>query len=190
MRIEQDYAELTQRQLLQFRHWKEPVSQNRFRVKSCTGDCFPSRFGLIVPPWLWKGNRGWESIKPTELPWCLLSTCDNTNKIDFSNICTIFAIHTCSGFMFLNNTIHTFVAKCHSRVHNRRYISKKIILWKKFFFVFILMIRAYSSWKTKIQYLKIEYLHLSFNKWPSLQYKFRVSLVPYLSVPPTYVVTT
>ncbi len=32
--------------------------------------------------------------------------------------------------------------------------------------------------KVKNQYLKIlEYLHLSFNKWPSLQYKFRVSLV-------------
>ncbi len=31
--------------------------------------------------------------------------------------------------------------------------------------------------KVKNQYLKIlEYLHLSFNKWPSLQYKFRVSL--------------
>ncbi len=38
----------------------------------------------------------------------------------------------------------------------------------KSFFVLILMIRAYSSWKSKIQYLKIlEYLHLSFNKWPS-----------------------
>ncbi len=34
------------------------------------------------------------------------------------------------------------------------------------------MIRAYSSWKSKIQYLKIlEYLHLSFSKWPSVQYK-------------------
>ncbi len=32
--------------------------------------------------------------------------------------------------------------------------------------------------KVKNQYLKIlEYLHLSFNKWPSLQYKFCVSLV-------------
>ncbi len=32
--------------------------------------------------------------------------------------------------------------------------------------------------KVKNQYLKIlEYLHLSFNKWPSIQYKFRVSLV-------------
>ncbi len=32
-------------------------------------------------------------------------------------------------------------------------------------------IRAYSSWKSKIQYLKIlEFLHLSFNKWPSLQF--------------------
>ncbi len=32
--------------------------------------------------------------------------------------------------------------------------------------------------KVKNQYLKIlEYLHLSFNKWPSLQYKFWVSLV-------------
>ncbi len=31
--------------------------------------------------------------------------------------------------------------------------------------------------KVKNQYLKIlEYLHLSFNKWPSLQYKFWVSL--------------
>ncbi len=31
---------------------------------------------------------------------------------------------------------------------------------------FILMIRDYSSWKSKIQYLKIvEYLHLSFIKW-------------------------
>ncbi len=41
----------------------------------------------------------------------------------------------------------------------------------KSFFVLILMIRAYSSWKSKIQYLKIlEYLHLSFVKWPSLQY--------------------
>ncbi len=40
------------------------------------------------------------------------------------------------------------------------------------------MIRAYSSWKSKIQYLKIlEYLHLSFIKWQSLQYKFQVSLV-------------
>ncbi len=40
------------------------------------------------------------------------------------------------------------------------------------------MIRAYSSWKSKIQYLKIlEYLHLSFIKWPSIQYKFWVSLV-------------
>ncbi len=36
----------------------------------------------------------------------------------------------------------------------------------------------YSLWKSKIQYLKIlQYLHLSFNKWPSLQYKFRVWLV-------------
>ncbi len=42
------------------------------------------------------------------------------------------------------------------------------------------MIRAYSSWKSKIQHLKIlEYIHLSFIKWPSLQYKFRVSLVPW-----------
>ncbi len=33
------------------------------------------------------------------------------------------------------------------------------------------MIWAYSSWKSKIHYLKIlEYLHLSFNKWPSIQY--------------------
>ncbi len=40
------------------------------------------------------------------------------------------------------------------------------------------MIRAYSSWKSQIQYLKIlEYLHLSFNKWPSIQYTFWVSLV-------------
>ncbi len=40
------------------------------------------------------------------------------------------------------------------------------------------MIRAYSSWKWKIQYLKIlEYLHLRFIKWPSLQYKFWISLV-------------
>ncbi len=32
--------------------------------------------------------------------------------------------------------------------------------------------------KVKNQYLKIlEYLHLSFNKWPSIQYKFQVSLV-------------
>ncbi len=32
--------------------------------------------------------------------------------------------------------------------------------------------------KVKNQYLKIlEYLHLSFNKWPSIQYKFCVSLV-------------
>ncbi len=32
--------------------------------------------------------------------------------------------------------------------------------------------------KVKNQYLKIlTYLHLSFNKWPSIQYKFRVSLV-------------
>ncbi len=32
--------------------------------------------------------------------------------------------------------------------------------------------------KVKNQYLKIlEYLHLSFNKWPSIQYKFWVSLV-------------
>ncbi len=32
--------------------------------------------------------------------------------------------------------------------------------------------------KVKNQYLKIlKYLHLSFNKWPSIQYKFRVSLV-------------
>ncbi len=32
--------------------------------------------------------------------------------------------------------------------------------------------------KVKNQYLKIlEYLHLSFNKWPSTQYKFWVSLV-------------
>ncbi len=31
--------------------------------------------------------------------------------------------------------------------------------------------------KVKNQYLKIlEYLHLSFNKWPSIQYKFWVSL--------------
>ncbi len=30
------------------------------------------------------------------------------------------------------------------------------------------MISAYSPWKSKVQYLKIlEYLHLSFNKWPS-----------------------
>ena len=36
------------------------------------------------------------------------------------------------------------------------------------------MIRAYSSWKSKIQYLKIlEYLHLGFIESPSLQYKFR-----------------
>ncbi len=39
------------------------------------------------------------------------------------------------------------------------------------------MIRSYSSWKSKIQYLNLEYLCLSFNKWPSLQYKFWVSLV-------------
>ncbi len=40
------------------------------------------------------------------------------------------------------------------------------------------MIRAYSSWKYKIQYFKIlEYLYLNFNKLPSLQYTFRVSLV-------------
>ncbi len=46
------------------------------------------------------------------------------------------------------------------------------------FFVLILMIRAYSTWKSKVQYLKIlEYLHLSFNKWPSLQNIFWVSLV-------------
>ncbi len=32
--------------------------------------------------------------------------------------------------------------------------------------------------KVKNQYLKIlEYLHLSFNKWPSIQYKFWVSLI-------------
>ncbi len=32
--------------------------------------------------------------------------------------------------------------------------------------------------KVKNQYLKIlEYLHLSFNKWPSTQYKFWVSIV-------------
>ncbi len=32
--------------------------------------------------------------------------------------------------------------------------------------------------KVKNQYLKIlEYLHLCFNKWPSIQYKFWVSLV-------------
>ncbi len=32
--------------------------------------------------------------------------------------------------------------------------------------------------KVKNQYLKIlEYLHLSFNKWPSIQYKLWVSLV-------------
>ncbi len=32
--------------------------------------------------------------------------------------------------------------------------------------------------KVKNQYLKIlEYLYLSFNKWPSIQYKFWVSLV-------------
>ncbi len=41
-----------------------------------------------------------------------------------------------------------------------------------------MMIRAYSSWKSKIQYLKIlEYLNLSFIKWPSLKDKFRASLV-------------
>ncbi len=40
------------------------------------------------------------------------------------------------------------------------------------------MIRAYSQWKLKNQYLKIsEYLHLSFNKWPSIQYKLWVSIV-------------
>ncbi len=40
------------------------------------------------------------------------------------------------------------------------------------------MIRAYSSWKSKIQYLKIlEYLHWSYSKWPSLQYKFWIPLV-------------
>ncbi len=40
------------------------------------------------------------------------------------------------------------------------------------------MIRAYSLWKSKIQYLKLlEYLHLSFIKWPTIQYKFWVSLV-------------
>ncbi len=39
------------------------------------------------------------------------------------------------------------------------------------------MIRAYSSWKSKIQYLKIlEYLLLSFIKWPCLQYIFLVSI--------------
>ncbi len=38
------------------------------------------------------------------------------------------------------------------------------------------MIRVYR--KSKIQYLKIlEYLHLSFDNWPSIQYKFWVSLV-------------
>ncbi len=40
------------------------------------------------------------------------------------------------------------------------------------------MIKAYSSWKSKIQYLKIlEYLLLTFIKWPSIQYKFWVSVV-------------
>ncbi len=39
------------------------------------------------------------------------------------------------------------------------------------------MIRAYSSWKSKISISKLEYLHLSFNKWPSIQYKLWVSLV-------------
>ncbi len=37
------------------------------------------------------------------------------------------------------------------------------------------MIRAYSSWKSKISISK--YLYSSFNKWPFIQYKFRVSLV-------------
>ncbi len=47
----------------------------------------------------------------------------------------------------------------------------------KVFFV-LTLIRTCSSWKSKIQYLKIlEYLHLSFIKWPSIQYKFWVSLV-------------
>ncbi len=37
--------------------------------------------------------------------------------------------------------------------------------------------------KVRNQYLKIlEYLHLSFNKWPSLQYKFRVSLVLWTTI--------
>ncbi len=57
----------------------------------------------------------------------------------------------------------------------------RFITWKvkhfKSVFVFWL-IRAYISWKSKIQYLKIlEYLHLSFIKWPSIQYKFGVYLV-------------
>ncbi len=39
------------------------------------------------------------------------------------------------------------------------------------------MIRAYISWKSKIQYLKVlEFLHLSFIKWPSIQFQFRYLL--------------
>ncbi len=44
-----------------------------------------------------------------------------------------------------------------------RFIICKVKHFKRFFY-FILMIRAYSSLKSKIQYLKLlEYLHLSFN---------------------------
>ncbi len=61
-----------------------------------------------------------------------------------------------------------------------RFITCKVKHFKSFYFIFVLiwMIRAYSQRKSKIQYLKIlEYLHLSFIKWPPLQYKFWVSLV-------------
>ncbi len=54
-----------------------------------------------------------------------------------------------------------------------RFITRRV----KHFSFFILMIRVYISWMSKIQYFKVfEYLHLSFIKRPSLQFKFRYLL--------------
>ncbi len=77
-----------------------------------------------------------------------------------------------SSFMFV-----TYLKKWNFHIFLIHYMQS-ITFKKKKIYIYILMIRAYSSWKSKIQYLKIlEYLHLSFIKWPSLQYKFWVSLV-------------
>ncbi len=73
-----------------------------------------------------------------------------------------------------------FISKSDSYIYTfiySRFITCEVKHFKGVF-VLILMIRYYTSWKSKIQYIKIlEYLYLSFIKWPFLLYKFWVSLV-------------
>ncbi len=97
-------------------------------------------------------------------------------------LCTI--VYICCYCCCLQ--VHLNKLECREKVHFSCKLFQKVKLSyfrftackvKHFrsFFVLILMIRAY---KVKNQYLKIlVYLHLSFNKWPSLQYKFWASLV-------------